>query len=79
MLTRDQSNAALAAMTAQREQELAGVEAHYKLRKACTARAVELYELLLAISEGPHGRHMVSYQQIIDIDTIIKQIKDDAK
>ncbi len=75
-MTEDQSNAALAAMTAQREQELAGVEAHYKLRKACTARAVELYELLLAISAG---QHVVSYQQIIDIDTIIEQIKDDAK
>jgi hypothetical protein len=62
-------------MTTQREQELAGVEAHYKLRKACTARAVELYELLLAIS----SKHEVSTQQAIDIDTIIEQIKDDAK
>jgi hypothetical protein len=75
-MTPDKADAALAAMTTHREQELAGVEAHYKLRKACTARAVELYELLLAISER---QHVVSYQQIIDIDAIIEQIKDDAK
>jgi len=74
-VTPDKADAVHTAMTTQREQELAGVEAHYKLRKACTARAVELYELLLAIS----SKHEVSTQQAIDIDTIIEQIKDDAK
>jgi hypothetical protein len=74
-MTEDQSNAALAAMTAQREQELAGVDAHYRLRKACAVRAVELYALLLAVS----SKHEVSTQQAIAIDTIIEQIKDDAK
>jgi len=57
-VTEDESNAALAAMTVQREQELAGVDAHYKLRKACAARAVDLYEHLrilhCVVSSMPH-------------------------
>jgi hypothetical protein len=73
-VTEDQSNAALAAMTEQREQELAGVEAHYKLRKACTARAVELFDLLQKVWTAPAMRITVP-----EIGVLINEIKDDAK
>lgn len=73
-MTEDQSNAALAAMTAQREQELAGVEAHYRLRKACTARAVELYEALKWTRTGA-GRFW-SYS---DLDQLLADIEKDAQ
>lgn len=35
-----------AEMSAQRSTELAGDDRHYRLKKACMARAVELYQLL---------------------------------
>lgn len=41
-----------AEMAAQRAQELAGDDRHYRLRKACVARAVELYEALLYETGG---------------------------
>lgn len=42
----DQAAAVFADMAAQRAQELAGDDRHYRLRKACVARAVDLYEAL---------------------------------
>ncbi len=47
-----------AEMAAQRAQELAGDDRHYRLRKACRERAVELYEHLSqamdAIDNNPY-------------------------
>ncbi len=76
-MTEDQSNAALAAMTTQREQELAGVEAHYKLRKACTARAVELFHAL----KYETGRSVPGYTDIThaSIDQLLADIEKDAQ
>lgn len=76
-MTEDQSNAALAAMTAQREQELAGVEAHYRLRKACTARAVELYDAL----RYETGRTFDGMQNVTfaSIDQLLADIEKDVQ
>jgi hypothetical protein len=76
-VTEDKANAALAAMTTQREQGLAGVEAHYKLRKACTARAVELYDAL----RYETGRTFEGMQNVTfaSIDKLIEDIEKDAQ
>lgn len=42
-------------MAQQREQERAQDETHYKLRKACQARAVELYEALWKLNNEAAG------------------------
>ena len=81
-MTEDESNAALAAMTVQREQELAGVEAHYRLRKACTARAVELYEAATkahaALGSGL-SLDWATLEDTMDLGQLLNEIKDDAK
>ncbi len=64
-------------MTAQREQELAGVEAHYKLRKACTARAVELfYSLMHETGRTFEGMQNVTFAST---DKLIEDIEKDAQ
>jgi len=76
-MTEDQSNAALAAMAAQREQELAGADAHYRLRKACTARAVELFDALrYETGRTFDGMQNVTYASI---DQLISDIEKDAQ
>lgn len=76
-MTPDKATAVHAAMTEQREQELAGVEAYYKLRKACTARAVELYEAL----RYETGRTSPGMQNVTfaSIDQLISDIEKDAQ
>ena len=77
-MTEDQSNAALAAMTAKREQELAGADAHYRLRKACTARAVELFYALLYESGRTDGKAIIN-MDYATVDKLISDIEKDAQ
>lgn len=63
-------------MSQQREQELAGDEAHYKLRKACQARAVELYFALK--HETGHAIPHSPVQTYAQVDQLLKEI-DDAR
>lgn len=70
-LTEDRAATVSAEMAAQRSAELAGDEAHYRLKKACVARAMELYEAL-------------KYQyDVIGIDPkhaqLLKEIEHDAQ
>lgn len=55
-------------MAAQRSQELAGDEAHYRLRKACAVRAVEMYELLQQFR-----------LQVSAVDKLLEDIEYDAQ
>lgn len=80
-MTEDESNTALAAMTVQREQDLAGVEAHYKLRKACAVRAVELYEAATKAYEalGAMSLDWATLEDTLNLGILLNAIKDDAK
>lgn len=71
----DQAATISAEMSAQRSQELAGNEAHYRLRKACAVRAVDLYEALNT------ARHELgaAYQVIPQIDQLLKEIEHAAQ
>lgn len=67
-----------AEMAAQRAQELAGDDRHYRLRKACAVRAVELHEALnqamSAIGGVPFLRGHFAH-----IDQLLKEIEHDAE
>lgn len=58
-------------MGAQREHELAGDGAHYKLHKACQERAVELYEALMYMTG--------LYDKEPDIRKLLKEIEHAAQ
>lgn len=64
-------------MAQQREQERAQDEAHYKLRKACQARAVELYSAVrrardaMSYTLGPPSMEM-----LLAFDQLLKEIDD---
>lgn len=70
-LTPDQAATVSAEMFAQRAQELAGDGAHYRLRKACQERAVDLYEALMYLT-GLQDKES-------DIRTLLKDIHDAAQ
>lgn len=76
-MTQDEAAQALAEMTAQREQERADDAEHYRLRKACAVRAVELfyalkYEAGRSIPAGTNITHA-------SIDQLINDIEKDAQ
>lgn len=63
-----------AEMASHRAQELAGDEAHYRLKKACAARAVELFESLRFFRYG-NGK----FVSIEEVEHLIKEIEHDAQ
>ncbi len=65
-----------AEMAAQRAQELAGDEKHYKLRKACVARAVELYMALKYMLCLEGTENTCSFDRI---EQLMKEIEHDAQ
>lgn len=62
-------------MAQQREQERAQDEAHYKLRKACQARAVELHAALARARQHLAGDANY-WMPVTDIDQLLKEIDD---
>lgn len=74
-MTEYQAATVSAEMAAKRSAELAGDEAHYRLKKACAARAVELYEALNT------ARHELgaAYQVIPQIDQLLQEIANDSQ
>lgn len=66
-----------AEMAAQRAQELAGDDRHYMLRKACVARAVELYDTLAWIVDGT--RPVGNANFAISATQLLKEIEHDAQ
>lgn len=67
-------------MASQRAQELAGDDRHYRLRKACVARAVDLYNLLCASNDASFGKpNPFGYDLPIVINQLLKEIEHDAQ
>jgi hypothetical protein len=73
-LTNDQAATVSAEMAAQRSAELAGDEAHYRLKRACVTRAVELFGALRFSRRGD-GR----FVSIEEVDQLLKEIEHDAQ
>lgn len=67
-------------MAAQRAQELAGDEAHYRLKKACAARAFDLYEALLYETGGlMYSTDKPCNWTFERIDQLLQEIANDAQ
>lgn len=69
-------------MAAQRARELAGDDRHYRLRKACQERAMELHRLLTKSLEEFAGLpHSLGYDitHMPAIDQLLKEIEHDAQ
>lgn len=62
-------------MAQQREQERAQDDAHYKLRKACQARAVELRNALSETMQAIGGVPFLR-EHFAHIDQLLKEIDD---
>ncbi len=76
-MTPEQAATALSEMSALREQERANDAENYRLRKACVARAVELFERLKT------ARHELSFvhseRSLAGLDKFLQEIEVEAK